>query len=51
MPAGVPVLHMITTPFPSFMHTLEDTAEHIHSQTIENLTKVLVVFLAEYIGL
>nr|XP_029481916.1 glutaminyl-peptide cyclotransferase-like [Oncorhynchus nerka] len=48
---GVPVLHMITTPFPSFMHTLEDTAEHIHSQTIENLTKVLVVFLAEYIGL
>ncbi|XP_035638440.1 glutaminyl-peptide cyclotransferase-like protein isoform X2 [Oncorhynchus keta] len=48
---GVPVLHMITTPFPFFMHTLEDTAEHIHSQTIENLTKVLVVFLAEYIGL
>ncbi|XP_028976612.1 glutaminyl-peptide cyclotransferase-like protein isoform X2 [Esox lucius] len=48
---GVPVLHMITTPFPSFMHTLEDTAEHIHSQTIENLTKVLVVFFAEYLGL
>ncbi|KAJ7995936.1 hypothetical protein DPEC_G00231870 [Dallia pectoralis] len=48
---GVPVLHMVTTPFPSFMHTVEDTAEHIHSPTIENLTKVLVVFLAEYLGL
>ncbi|KAL0994252.1 hypothetical protein UPYG_G00119860 [Umbra pygmaea] len=48
---GVPVLHIITTPFPSFIHTLEDTAEHLHSPTIENLTKVLVIFFAEYLGL
>ncbi|KAM6970462.1 glutaminyl-peptide cyclotransferase-like protein [Aplochiton taeniatus] len=48
---GVPVLHMIATPFPSFWHTMEDTVKNIHYQTIENLTKVLVVFLAEYLGL
>lgn len=48
---GVPVLHMIATPFPSFMHTMEDTADKIHSNTVENLTKILVVFLAEYLRL
>ncbi|XP_056587195.1 glutaminyl-peptide cyclotransferase [Triplophysa dalaica] len=48
---GVPVLHMIATPFPSFMHTMEDTADKIHSHTVENLTKILVVFLAEYLKL
>ncbi|XP_039544230.1 glutaminyl-peptide cyclotransferase isoform X2 [Pimephales promelas] len=48
---GVPVLHMIATPFPSFLHTMEDTAEKVHSPTVDNLTKVLVVFLAEYLRL
>ncbi|XP_067232012.1 glutaminyl-peptide cyclotransferase isoform X3 [Chanodichthys erythropterus] len=48
---GVPVLHMIATPFPSFLHTMEDTAEKVHGHTVENLTKVLVVFLAEYLRL
>ncbi|XP_051537023.1 glutaminyl-peptide cyclotransferase-like [Myxocyprinus asiaticus] len=48
---GVPVLHMIATPFPSFLHTMEDTGDQIHSHTVENLTKVLVVFLAEYFRL
>ena len=49
--AGVPVMHMIATPFPPFMHTFEDTAVNIHIQTVENLTKVLAVFLSEYLGL
>lgn len=49
--AGVPVLHMIATPFPSFLHTMEDTADKVHSPTVDNLTKVLVVFLAEYLRL
>ncbi|XP_055036611.1 glutaminyl-peptide cyclotransferase [Misgurnus anguillicaudatus] len=48
---GVPVLHMIATPFPSFMHTMEDTVDKINSHTVENLTKILVVFLAEYLRL
>ncbi|KAI4886818.1 hypothetical protein NFI96_018386 [Prochilodus magdalenae] len=48
---GVPVLHIIATPFPSYWHTVEDTGDKVHSHTVENLTKVLVVFLAEYLGL
>ncbi|XP_029923579.1 glutaminyl-peptide cyclotransferase-like a [Myripristis murdjan] len=47
---GVPVLHVITTPFPQFWHTLDDTEENMHRPTVENLTKVLAVFLAEYLG-
>uniref|UniRef100_A0A3Q3WVD5 Glutaminyl-peptide cyclotransferase n=1 Tax=Mola mola TaxID=94237 RepID=A0A3Q3WVD5_MOLML len=48
---GVPVLHVITTPFPAFWHTLHDTEENMHQPTVENLTKIMAVFLAEYLGL
>ncbi|XP_036392378.1 glutaminyl-peptide cyclotransferase-like a isoform X1 [Megalops cyprinoides] len=48
---GVPVLHVIATPFPPFWHTLEDTEDRMHPPTVENLTKILAVFLAEYLGL
>lgn len=48
--AGVPVLHVITTPFPQFWHTLDDTEENMHRPTVENLTKIMAVFLAEYLG-
>ncbi|XP_053729111.1 glutaminyl-peptide cyclotransferase-like a [Synchiropus splendidus] len=47
---GVPVLHVIATPFPKFWHTLEDNEENMHRPTVENLTKILAVFLAEYLG-
>ncbi|XP_076846477.1 glutaminyl-peptide cyclotransferase-like a [Brachyhypopomus gauderio] len=48
---GVPVLHIIPTPFPSFWHTLQDTEENMHRPTVENLTKILAIFLAEYLHL
>ncbi|XP_076836492.1 glutaminyl-peptide cyclotransferase isoform X2 [Brachyhypopomus gauderio] len=48
---GVPALHIIATPFPSYWHTVDDTADKVHSDTVEDLTKVLVVFLVEYLGL
>lgn len=48
--AGVPVLHVIATPFPQFWHTLDDTEENMHRPTAVNLTKILAVFLAEYLG-
>ncbi|XP_078097897.1 glutaminyl-peptide cyclotransferase-like [Mustelus asterias] len=48
---GVPILHLISTPFPHVWHTMEDTAENLHPPTIENLCKILSVFLAEYLGL
>lgn len=48
---GVPVLHFISTPFPKFWHTLDDTEENMHRPTVLNLTKILAVFVAEYLGL
>ncbi|XP_026868557.2 glutaminyl-peptide cyclotransferase-like a [Electrophorus electricus] len=48
---GVPVLHIIPTPFPSFWHTLKDTEESMHRPTVENLTKILAIFLTEYLHL
>ncbi|XP_067875101.1 glutaminyl-peptide cyclotransferase-like protein isoform X2 [Heterodontus francisci] len=48
---GVPILHLISTPFPWVWHTMEDTAENLHPPTIENLCRILSVFLAEYLGL
>ncbi|XP_051512347.1 glutaminyl-peptide cyclotransferase-like [Myxocyprinus asiaticus] len=48
---GVPVLHLIPTPFPQFWHTLDDTEERMHRPTVENLTRILVIFVAEYLSL
>uniref|UniRef100_A0A1A8I1D7 glutaminyl-peptide cyclotransferase n=1 Tax=Nothobranchius kuhntae TaxID=321403 RepID=A0A1A8I1D7_NOTKU len=47
---GVPVVHIIATPFPQFWHKMDDTEENMHRPTVENLTKIMAVFLAEYLG-
>ncbi|CAM5130600.1 unnamed protein product [Natator depressus] len=44
---GVPVLHLIATPFPWVWHTMEDTDQNLHPPTVENLCKILAAFLAE----
>ena len=49
--SGVPVLHVIPTPFPPFWHKLDDDEERMHRPTVENLTKIMAIFLAEYLGL
>ncbi|XP_051900354.1 glutaminyl-peptide cyclotransferase-like a [Pristis pectinata] len=48
---GVPILHLISTPFPWVWHTMEDTSENLHPPTIENLCKILSIFVVEYLGL
>ncbi|KAK2491946.1 hypothetical protein MC885_011915 [Smutsia gigantea] len=48
---GVPVLHLIPTPFPSVWHTPDDSEANLHPPTIHNLSRILAVFLAEYLGL
>ncbi|CAM5173208.1 unnamed protein product [Eretmochelys imbricata] len=48
---GVPVLHLIATPFPWVWHTMEDTEQNLHPQTMENLCKILAAFLAKYLWL
>ncbi|XP_036992688.2 glutaminyl-peptide cyclotransferase-like protein isoform X2 [Artibeus jamaicensis] len=48
---GVPVLHLISTPFPSVWHTPNDSEANLHPPTVHNLSRILAVFLAEYLGL
>ncbi|KAK2088710.1 hypothetical protein P7K49_034617 [Saguinus oedipus] len=49
--SGVPVLHLISTPFPAVWHTPADTEANLHPPTVHNLSRILAVFLAEYLGL
>uniref|UniRef100_A0A8C5K384 Glutaminyl-peptide cyclotransferase-like protein n=1 Tax=Jaculus jaculus TaxID=51337 RepID=A0A8C5K384_JACJA len=48
---GVPVLHLITTPFPAVWHTPADSEANLHPPTVHNLSRILAVFLAEYLKL
>lgn len=48
---GVPVLHLIPAPFPSVWHKNTDNASALHYPTIENFTKILQAFVADYLHL
>ncbi|XP_036598362.1 glutaminyl-peptide cyclotransferase-like protein [Trichosurus vulpecula] len=48
---GVPVLHLIPTPFPAVWHTPADTEANLHPPTVHNLSRIFAIFLAEYLGL
>lgn len=48
---GVRVLHWISTPFPRVWHTLDDNEQNLHRPTVANLSKLLTVFVAEYLHL
>ncbi|KAL7873235.1 hypothetical protein AOLI_G00123060 [Acnodon oligacanthus] len=47
---GVHVLHLIPTPFPSVWHTFDDNEENLDHATMENLNKILQVFVLEYLN-
>lgn len=47
----VPVLHLIPTPFPDCWHTSDDNRDAIDIHTVENLNKIIRVFVAEYLHL
>ncbi|XP_053317237.1 glutaminyl-peptide cyclotransferase isoform X2 [Spea bombifrons] len=46
---GVPVLHLIPSPFPNVWHTMEDNEKNLHPDTIENISKMIQVFVVEYL--
>ncbi|XP_043919621.1 glutaminyl-peptide cyclotransferase [Protopterus annectens] len=48
---GVSALVMAPSPFPRVWHTMDDNEENLHSATIENLNKILQVFVMEYLQL
>ncbi|XP_001167364.3 glutaminyl-peptide cyclotransferase isoform X2 [Pan troglodytes] len=47
----VPVLHLIPSPFPEVWHTMDDNEENLDESTIDNLNKILQVFVLEYLHL
>ncbi|XP_072287251.1 glutaminyl-peptide cyclotransferase-like protein isoform X2 [Pyxicephalus adspersus] len=48
---GVPVLHIISTPFPEVWHTYDDTEEKLHPPTVTNLCRIFAAFLSETLSL
>ncbi|KAJ2903442.1 uncharacterized protein MKZ38_009927 [Zalerion maritima] len=51
MRRGVPVLHLIPTPFPSVWHTLEDDGEHLDIDTVKDWAQITLGFAAEWMDL
>uniref|UniRef100_A0A3Q0SDU0 Glutaminyl-peptide cyclotransferase n=1 Tax=Amphilophus citrinellus TaxID=61819 RepID=A0A3Q0SDU0_AMPCI len=47
---GVRVLHLIPSPFPSVWHTFDDNEQNLDRSTIQNLNKILQVFVLEYLS-
>lgn len=51
MQRGVEVLHVIPTPFPWFWHKMEDDAEHLDDPTMQDWSKLITAFVAEWMDL
>ena len=47
----VPILHLIAYPFPDTWHKATDDEAHLDLDTITDLSKILQVFVAEYLHL
>lgn len=47
---GVRILHLIPTPFPAVWHTFDDNEESLDRTSINNLNKILQVFVLEYLN-
>ena len=48
---GVPILHIIATPFPNQWHKIGDNQNTVHYPTVEKLNKIFRLFVAEYLQL
>lgn len=51
MQRGVDILHVIPTPFPWFWHKMEDDAEHLDDPTMQDWSKLITAFVAEWMDL
>jgi glutaminyl-peptide cyclotransferase len=51
MKRGVEVLHIIPNPFPVVWHTLDDDAEHLDIDTVEDWAQIVTGFTAEWMDL
>jgi hypothetical protein len=51
MARGVDILHIITSPFPSVWHTINDDGEHLDMDTVEDWAVLTTAFAAEWLDL
>ncbi|KAJ2968085.1 hypothetical protein NUW58_g10301 [Xylaria curta] len=51
MVRGVPILHVIPTPFPPTWHTMDDDADHLDPDSIGDWAKIITAFAAEWLEL
>ncbi|KAL4238938.1 hypothetical protein ACF0H5_003642 [Mactra antiquata] len=47
----IPVLHLISSPFPSVWHTMADNADAINYDVTDNFNRIFRVFVANYLHL
>lgn len=48
---SVPIIHLIPNPFPKVWHQPDDTEDQLSHSTINNLQKILIMFVMEYLHL
>lgn len=48
---GVPICHLIPSPFPAVWHTMADNAKALDYPTVHAWAMIMRVFVAEYLGL
>ena len=51
MRRGVKIVHLIPYPFPSVWHTRNDDISAIDMNTLDNFSRIMNVFVADYFGL
>jgi glutaminyl-peptide cyclotransferase len=51
MERGVEILHIIPSPFPKVWHEITDDAEHLNMDVVEDWTKLVIAFAAEWMEL
>lgn len=51
MQRGVEILHVIPTPFPWFWHEMEDDAEHLDDPSMQDWSKLITAFVAEWMDI
>ncbi|KAI1078905.1 glutaminyl-peptide cyclotransferase [Whalleya microplaca] len=51
MARGVPVLHVITSPFPRVWHTMEDDGPHLDGATVRDWARIVAAFALEWLDM
>ncbi|KAI0186690.1 glutaminyl-peptide cyclotransferase [Xylaria flabelliformis] len=51
MRRGVPILHVIATPFPTVWHTMDDDGAHLDMPTVRDWARIVTAFALEWLDM